>query len=190
MESRSSDFPILASVFCSDWPLRSRKLLEQGRRPSSISPSQLQRDHFRFVSLCSHLWSSCHGTQLARLVDHVSGRTPFCWPVLMRTQCWSILNAACHSLLLPCLSTFKAPSSSVCVACFECDHAAVTPVLSTPVLSQTTVLGWSCQPERFCKIEQVKPETGNPPCPSGSTLKQKSATLKSETLHETGGQLV
>jgi hypothetical protein len=37
---------------------------------------------------------------------------------------------------------------------------------------------------------QVKPATGNPPGPSGSTPKTKLAPLKSEKLHEIGGQLV
>jgi hypothetical protein len=35
---------------------------------------------------------------------------------------------------------------------------------------------------------QAKPETGNPPDPSGSIRKMKSASLKSETPHEIGGQ--
>jgi putative transposase len=37
---------------------------------------------------------------------------------------------------------------------------------------------------------QEKPATGNPPDPSGLTPKPKSAPLKSETPHETGGQHV
>jgi hypothetical protein len=37
---------------------------------------------------------------------------------------------------------------------------------------------------------QAKPETGNLPDQSGSTPKTKSASLKLETLHEIGGQLV
>jgi hypothetical protein len=37
---------------------------------------------------------------------------------------------------------------------------------------------------------QAKSATGNPPDPSGLTPKTKSAPLKSETLHEIGGQLV
>ena len=37
---------------------------------------------------------------------------------------------------------------------------------------------------------QAKPATGNPPDPSGSTPKPKSAPLKSETPHEIGGQLL
>lgn len=37
---------------------------------------------------------------------------------------------------------------------------------------------------------QVKPETGKPPDPSGSTQNPKPAPLKSETPHEIGGQLV
>lgn len=35
---------------------------------------------------------------------------------------------------------------------------------------------------------QAKPATGKPPDPSGSTQKPKSASLKSETPHEIGGQ--
>jgi hypothetical protein len=37
---------------------------------------------------------------------------------------------------------------------------------------------------------QAKPETGNLLAPSGSIQKPKSASLKSETLREIGGQLV
>jgi len=37
---------------------------------------------------------------------------------------------------------------------------------------------------------QAKPAIGNPPDPSGSTPKTKSAPLKSETPHEIGGQHV
>ena len=39
-------------------------------------------------------------------------------------------------------------------------------------------------------VGQAKPATGNPMDPSGSIQKTKLATLKSETLHENGGQLV
>ena len=42
-------------------------------------------------------------------------------------------------------------------------------------------------PERW---SGKKPATGNPPDPSGSTPKKKSAPPKSETPHEIGGQLV
>ncbi len=59
-----------------------------------------------------------------------------------------------------------------------------------PTRPSTAPLSLPLPGRKIHNAGQAKPETGNPPDQSGLTQKPKSAPLKSETLHEIGGQLV
>ena len=88
----------------------------------------------------------------------------------------------------PFASWYIGITASICTAPFASLPRAHATLAMTAQRWQTEPFSMQMHVRKNQNAGQAKPATGNPPDPSGSTQKPKSASLKSETPHEIGGQ--